>query len=182
MRNLQISGNFSYVCAVMVLNPEKDATHFHLIYATRHIKGVKVFKEVEKKAMEVQEQARAEAQQQLRERRSDQGELFSAKTMHRNSHYEALRERYRKLAQSDVQTLMIKKGFLEYETAFMVALLHPLVWESDLKEWIAAWQAEKKIRIDGLKGKARVPMSGESHRLVWLESINETRQVGDPTN
>lgn len=181
MRNLQRSGNFSYVCAVMVLNPEKDATHFHLIYATRHIKGVEVFKEVEKKAMELQEHARAEAQQQLRERRTEQFEMFSAKTMHRNSHYDALRERYRKLAQSDVQTQLVNNGFLDYEAALMIALLHPLVWESDLKEWLTAWRAENKMRIDGLKGKERGPMSGRSHRLVWLEGVDKPRHASGPT-
>ena len=52
-------GGFRYVCSAIVLHSERNRTHFHLIYATRHRKGVEVFKEAERKAMEVQEAARA---------------------------------------------------------------------------------------------------------------------------
>ena len=31
-------GGFRYVCSAIVLHPERNTTHFHLIYATRHRK------------------------------------------------------------------------------------------------------------------------------------------------
>jgi len=42
-------GDFSYVCALPVMKPDSDAFNFYLIYATRHPKGVEVFKSVEKR-------------------------------------------------------------------------------------------------------------------------------------
>src|SRR5205085_1178216 len=45
MRNLRRAGSFEYVCTAMVLHPQIRKTHFHLIYATRHPKGVSVFKD-----------------------------------------------------------------------------------------------------------------------------------------
>ena len=64
--NVKRTGTFAYCCIAIVLCPEIDQTHFHLIYATRNPKGVEVFKEVEKKAIQVMERARAEAQQRRR--------------------------------------------------------------------------------------------------------------------
>jgi len=65
-------GNFTYTCPAVVLNPTEDRTHFHLIYATRHPKGVEVFKEVEKRAFEFQNDVRAKADEkkQVREKSS----------------------------------------------------------------------------------------------------------------
>ena len=48
-------GVFRYTSSAIVLHPKKNRTHFHLIYATRDLKGIQVFKEAEKKAMPVME-------------------------------------------------------------------------------------------------------------------------------
>jgi hypothetical protein len=39
---------FPYTCTSVVLNPQREQTHFHLIYGTRHPKGLQKFKEAEK--------------------------------------------------------------------------------------------------------------------------------------
>jgi len=54
-------GAFGYTSSAIVLHPEKNRTHFHLIYATRDPRGIEVFKEAEKKAMPVMEKTRDEA-------------------------------------------------------------------------------------------------------------------------
>jgi len=41
---LRQTGGFDYVCRAIVLHPEIDRTHYHLLYATRHPKGVDEFK------------------------------------------------------------------------------------------------------------------------------------------
>jgi three-Cys-motif partner protein len=53
-----VKGDFKFTCSAIVLHPEFDRTRFHLIYATRHPKGVKVFKEAEKAAMQQMQQIR----------------------------------------------------------------------------------------------------------------------------
>ena len=60
--NVRRVGTFRYVSAAVVLHPETDRKYFHLIYATRNLKGIEVFKQAEKSAMAVMEQARATAQ------------------------------------------------------------------------------------------------------------------------
>lgn len=117
MRNAKGFGGFQYACSAIVLHPEHARTHFHLIYLTRNAEGVKVFKETEKKAMEVQEAARAQAQQRSRIGRKGQAELFESRAMHDPSHYQGLRERYSIKARDSVLKALKAQGRLLYDDA-----------------------------------------------------------------
>lgn len=144
-------GGFDYVCPAIVLHPQEDRTHFHLLYATRNPRGVEVFKQVEKRAMEVMEKTRAEAQKRKRVHRSGQLELLGAEQMHDRRHYDTLRERHLDVARTDVvQTLQAQRA-MKYDEVWAVALSHPLVWESDLKKWVAEWSKAGRMVVDGLK-------------------------------
>ncbi len=161
------AGGFDHVCPAIVLHPEKDRTHFHLLYATRNAKGVEVFKQVEKKAMEVMEQARGEAQQRKRQGKSGQMEMFGAAGMHDPRYHAQLRQRHVDAAKQQVEDLVANRRVVPYDEAWIASLSHPLVWESDLKAWIAEWGKSGRIVVDGLKDRERVPKRGKNHRLVW---------------
>lgn len=165
--NVKRAGGFRHVCSAVVLHPEIDRTHFHLIYATRSPKGVEVFKEVEKRAMSVMEQERAEAQKRRRVRSSGQNELFEAKVLHRSSHYESLRERYLGRARVLVMDLIKIRKTVLYDDVWELALTVPLVWESDLKQWLRDWRGD--VRTEGMQPGQRVPKRDVGNRLVWLE-------------
>jgi len=60
------------------------------------------------------------------------------------------------------------KRRLAYDVAWALALAHPLTWESDLKDWIAAWVEKPALKIEGLIGKQRVPRREKGHTLVWI--------------
>lgn len=75
------TGQFPFTSTSIVLHPEFDRTHFHLIYATRNTKGVEVFKEAEKAAMKEMQQVRAEAHKRKHERKMPQAELFDAQVL-----------------------------------------------------------------------------------------------------
>lgn len=162
-----LAGGFDHVCPAIVLHPEKDRTHFHLLYATRNAKGVEVFKQVEKKAMEVMEGARGEAQRRRRVHRTGQLELLSADQMHDPSHYDNLRERHLAAAMADVRGLLQSRPSVTYDDAWIAALSHPLTWESDLKAWIDAWVKENRLCVTGLGPRNRVPRRGAEHMLRW---------------
>ncbi len=167
MRSVRETGGFRYVCAAVVLHPEKDTAHFHLIYATRDLKGVEVFKEAEKAAMKVMEEARAEAQQRRREARKRQGELFAAPVLHRAAHYENLKDRYTAAARDKLVAVLRQRGRISYDEAWETVLSDPLVWESDLKTWIKEWQDAGHVELQGLVPRERVPKLGQRHLLVW---------------
>lgn len=161
------AGGFDYVCPAIVLHPEKDRTHFHLLYATRNARGVEVFKQVEKKAMEVMERARGQAQQRRRQEKSGQFEMFGAEDMHDPTYYDQLRERHLSASKRHVEDELATYGGLSYDDVWRAALSHPLVWESDLKDWLSQWRSEGQLEVEGLKSGERIPKRGSNHRLVW---------------
>jgi three-Cys-motif partner protein len=166
-RNAKSVGGYPYGCSAIVLHPEINRTHYHLIYLTRNLKGVEVFKEAEKKAMAVQEAARAEAQQRRRVAKKAQGELFGSQELHDSSHYEGLRERYLSRSKASVLQALELKGRLLYDDAWVLALSNPLTWESDLKGWIEEWKRQGHLEIGGLKPRQRVPQRRQNNELHW---------------
>lgn len=166
-RNIKRVGGFTATCSAIVLHPELDRTHFNLVYATRNPKGIEVFKDAEKKAMEVQELARAEAHQRKRVTRTGQHDLFSSKELHDSSHYDSLRDRYIQKTRNAVLHELESKRRLLYDDAWAIAVSEPLSWESDLKQWIDEWKAEGRLSVEGMQPRQRVPHRGEANYLVW---------------
>ena len=165
--NAKAVGGFNFGCSAVVLHPEMDRTHFNLIYLTRNPKGVEVFKDAEKKAMEVQETARAEAQQRKRVARRGQTELFGSRELHDASHYQSLRDRYLTKTRGLVLQALESKRRLLYDDAWTRALSEPLCWESDLKEWIEEWKESGRLEVVGMQPRQRVPHRNEGNYLVW---------------
>jgi three-Cys-motif partner protein len=163
-------GDFDYSCSAIVFYPEIDRRFFHLIYATRHRRGVEVFKEVEQRAMEVQEQTRSEAKHRKRVRKTQQRELFSAEEMPQSRPIDDLRSRYLARARQKVIDLLQATPRVPYEKVWDLALSSPLVWDSDVKDWIQEWRSSGSLRIDGMKPRQRVPKLEESNVLVWQET------------
>lgn len=163
-------GTFAYVCTSLVLNPQRDQTHYHLIYATRHPKGVEVFKQAERNASEFMALARADAQQRHRIEATRQRELFSVKECGPgiDRHLVELRIRYLQQAHDLVEEQLTLKRHraIAYDEAWRIACRFPLVWESDLHSWIKReWR--DKISILGMKPNQRVPKCQAGHSLVW---------------
>ncbi|MDO8628924.1 MAG: three-Cys-motif partner protein TcmP, partial [Phycisphaerales bacterium] len=162
-------GGFKYVRPAIVLHPGINKTHFHLIYATRNAKGVEVFKYAEKEAMSVMDTARANTQQRKRQRKKGQGELFGSETLYDSKQYESLRQRYLGRSKSRVINLLQRKEKVSYDDAWDAALQEPLVWESNLKDWIKQWEATGEIQLDGLKPRERTPKREHGHSLAWQQ-------------
>jgi three-Cys-motif partner protein len=175
-------GSFGYTSSAIVLHPEKNRTHFHLIYATRVRKGIKVFKDAEKKAMSVMEKARDEAQNREREERTGQTEfrLFSGTvTQDPSEYFRSLRERYMSRARAAVLALLQTKRRLAYDEAWSSAMTFPLTWESDLKYWIRDWELVGQLKLMGMKKMQRIPQLGKNNCLVWKESSTSSSR-GQP--
>lgn len=132
------TGRFKYVCPAIVLHPDKDRTHFNLIYATRHDSGLDAFKDAERKAMKEMEHAREEAQRRRREQVSGMKDLFSPDlsddSNYYSAYYESLRSRYLSRARGLVEQALRAKRRLPYDAVWALALGHPLTWKSDLND------------------------------------------------
>jgi three-Cys-motif partner protein len=165
-KNVSSAGGFSHVCSAIVLHPQKDRTHFHLLYATRNTKGVEVFKDAERKAMAAQEGARAGAQQRQRLSQTGQPSFLSDQELHDPSYYNTLRDRYLERSKDLVSQKLASGEQVLYDDAWALALSQPMTWESDLKQWIKEWRSEGKVDITGLKPRQKVPQREEGNYLV----------------
>lgn len=168
VENLAKTGKFSFTSKAIVLHPKYDRTHFHLIYATRHPKGIEVFKDVEEKAMEEMQHVRAEAHKRKTDKKTFQSELFEPEVLHQSKYFDELRDRYLKMAKKMVLQLLSEKGRILYDNVWATAFREPLVWKNDLRDWITDWRKEGNLAIEGMKPRQRVPKLGENNYLVWL--------------
>jgi three-Cys-motif partner protein len=164
-QRVQEAGGYSFVCYTPVLHREDDTTHFHLIYASCNEKGVEVFKVAERRAVAVMEQKRAQAQQAKRTA-GGQSLLFNAQEMHDPAYYSGLRALYLDRAKREVQEVLERQNLLGYDDAWRLAMKHPLVWERDLKDWIAAWRKEEHLDASGLSPRQE-PKRGMGTLLSW---------------
>jgi three-Cys-motif partner protein len=168
MDAIRKTGKFDYVCSALVLHPAKDRTHFHLIYATRNPKGVEVFKRAEKKAMEVMEQARASAQQRRRVTKTGQAEFsFDSESPLYGDYYVTLRERYLQAAYDRMQEMLTQQRRVLFDHTWAAALQFPLVWDSDLKDWIRDWRKDGSVQLEGLSSSDHVPKRDRDHWIIY---------------
>jgi three-Cys-motif partner protein len=173
MTNLRKFGGFEYVAAAIVLDPLISRTHFHMIYATRHPIGLQVFKDVERKAMDVMVTAQADAHRNRRLEESDQQELFGSRDLFNPRHYQSLRAGYLRKSQRLTLEVLEKRKRVPYDVAWKAAVSFPLVWESDLKEWVRIWKRDGLLRIEGLRGKQHVPQVSQDHTLDWQDGSSD---------
>ncbi len=160
-------GGFAHVCPAIILHPEKDRTHFHLVYATRNPRGVEVFKTTERKSLSVMEEARGEARKRKREKSTGQVELFSGAVTHDSTYVQNLRDRYTGQARTRVQGLLQSKKRLLYDDLWAAAMTIPMTWESDLKDWLFEWKKGGRLELVKMGPKQRVPKLGARNVVVW---------------
>lgn len=163
---VRTTGGYSFVTAAVVLNPDADTTHFHLIFATRHRKGLEVFKDAERRAMAIMEERRSVIRDE-KEQRQTGGQVDMFKEVRKDTHYEMLQRRYGERAREAVRALLMGRKKVPYDELFAVALSFPLIFEADLKEWIADWRKAGTVSIDGLKQNERTPKVDCRHVICW---------------
>lgn len=166
-------GKFKYVVPAIVLNPLIDRTHFHLIYATRHAKGLEVFKQAERDTVKVMNTTRADAK--MRGANSDQGLLFTNETVVGATHVDELRTRYNARAKKQTLELIRGRETVSFDEVWECALKDaPLTWDADLQSWLKDWQAQG-LKIIGLTGRERTCKVGVGHKLSWPRAT-QTKQ------
>ena len=159
-------GQFSHVTSTRILKPLAERSYFHLVYGTRHWKGLIEFRNVEKKAVDEQEHVRGVAKTIHRVDRTSQTELFGMGTEKlgpRSSDEE--RNKELNVAHAKLQKILPTHGSCNYETLIGKILETPLVWKSDLDGWLNNLRKEGQIEIPELKGRERTPKPG--YAIIW---------------
>jgi three-Cys-motif partner protein len=78
MHRLKTIGGYPHVTYTSILKPLAERTYFHLVYATRHWRGLEEFRKAEVDAMEVQERVRFDVRQTVRAQRSGMDDMFAS--------------------------------------------------------------------------------------------------------
>jgi len=164
---VKAEGKFKYVCFTPIFQSEVDDVHFHLIYGTRHEKGLEVFKKEERKAVKTMEEARAKAQQLKRESGGTK-ELFSSAVMHDSSFYDGLRNKYLEQVREFCFKELSAKKKVPYDALWEKALTTPLVWIEDLNGWLSEMKNDQKLKLLNMEPREKVPKRGSNVIVEWL--------------
>jgi hypothetical protein len=159
-------GDFAYVCALPVMKPDSDAFNFYLIYATRHAKGVKVFKSVERRTEGRTHVLRADVQKRQRQEKTGNLELFSPTVLYRERKYQQLAEDNRKRARERVLQLIDEKRELLYDDCWAEALQFSAVYEEDIRSWIAEWEQSGVITVTGRRSAKELLKTNCGHTIA----------------
>ena len=166
------AGGFRHVVSAVVLNPEKDRTHYHLVYATRSDVGLITFREIESKAM--REQQRMRADRKRSKAAPGQELLFEPTELDRclQDHVVRLGARYRGQAGQRMEDRIRRDGTVEYDHLLLDALRSPMMAERDVKAWIKEQLEARRLQILGLDSPRKsVPRFGHGHRVQWVTHV-----------
>ena len=156
-------GRFPYVCALPVMKHDQDAIHFYLIFATRNLKGVEVFKEVEKRTERETEVVQANKQQRARPNL----DLFTPDVLFkRQERYQRLSERSKVNARRALDALLDNKAIIDYEECWAEAMQFPAVYEQDLGDWLGAYERSGIIQVNGRAKPGEVLKRKSGHTIT----------------
>lgn len=161
------AGNFSYVCTLPVMKPSQDAFQFHMIYATRHIKGVEVFKETEKQVIPFMQNIRAEAQERKRYVQTGQPALFDAKTLYKETRFTRFQTRSVETTKRELRAKLQQSKRVSYDDAWAAAMTHSAVLEDDLHSWLAEWKTAGLVEITNEQPRQKFPARGREQVIIW---------------
>lgn len=157
------AGGYNYVCTMPVMKPDKDAFHFHLVYATRHPKGVEEFKRAEKEGINFMHETRAEAQNRRQfEQSGGQYSLLHPNETYRELVFTRYAARSRTAARRRVEQILFRTTAPKrYDDIWVEAMQFATVQEEDLRNWIATWEREDALVVENPPmGRAKMKRGG----------------------
>ena len=147
-QRLRARGKFDFTGSSIVLDPHRDRSHYHLIFATRSIIGLQVYRAAEAKSLELQSIVRSQAQQRARIAKAGQTEMFDAATYPDTSYVEQLMDRYHRKARGHLFHRISKPAIIPYKTFAGELMSFPMVSEKHVKEWLRELRRTARVRIE----------------------------------
>jgi|Deesub1362A_J573_1020465.scaffolds.fasta_scaffold00455_13 three-Cys-motif partner protein len=169
---LRVVGGFQHVTSTRILKPTADRSYFYLVYGTRHIKGLREFRGIERKTVAEQERIRLAAKQQARVRRTGQAELFDAREIPSLDRiFQKNRVVQHTRATERLRTLLRNKRRVRFEVVLGTLLEMPLIWEDDIQGIVRDLRDAGELCIAGMNPRER--KIKEHHFLVRDPSGNQ---------
>ena len=151
LRRLRKAAGFKYVATTRIRDPNASRTYFHLAYGTRHAAGMEVFRRSERRCVDVQEAAAAQAYHDRRELEAGTGDLF------RETRYDgsvAAFQKWRAASQSKARTEFndwVGRGGAAQASVWRATLMqHPYVDAPLVNQWMREAVKAGRLRREKL--------------------------------
>jgi len=156
--NLAHYGKYDYVAETTVLRPVKDRPLYCLFYATRHPKGIEVFRDCQAEALKEQSKTRAATKVKHAAVQTGQTEIFQSLHDMGPDDLTAFQEAERKTAEQTLFALTPSQpGFIQYEKLWPQVLARHVVRKTDVNQMAVLLRGQERLLFpDWEKGK-RVP-------------------------
>jgi three-Cys-motif partner protein len=151
-------GNYRFVAETTILRPLKDRPLYCLCYATRHPRGIEVFRDCQIKALHEQSATRAAVKLQHAAKTSGQAELFESLHDMGPDELNAFLEKERQQAERSLLELTPQKpAAIRYETLWPEVLARHVIRRPQVNELAVKLRNTQTLEFpDWEKGK-RVP-------------------------
>jgi three-Cys-motif partner protein len=156
--NLSQLGKYKYVAETTVLRPVKDRPLYCLFYATRHEKGIEVFRDCQADALREQSKTRATIKLKRAEAKTGQAEIFQSLHDMGPDDLTAFQHAEHAAAEQTVLALTPEEpSTVQYSKLWPQVLARHVVRKTDVNQIAVRLRSEGKLLIpDWEKGK-RVP-------------------------
>ena len=167
--SVRAAGKFQYVCTLPIMKPDQDAFHYYMIYGTRHLRGVEVFKETEKSVIPFMHETRAQAQQRRRYEQSGQSSMFSPTAQYKEKKFTRFQLRNLELAKCQLRQLLETSEQILFDDVWAVVMEYSAVSENDLHEWLREWKTAGLLQITNTQNGRR-PRKKQEQYLRWCSN------------
>jgi three-Cys-motif partner protein len=163
---LRKAGNFKHVTTTRILKPTSDRSYFHLVYGTRHPRGLEEFRNVEKRGIAEQERVRFDAKLEGQLLRAGHPDMFGTPDeTHSARSFAAAQSKQREEARQLIKQELAKQESVSFDSVYAALLEMPLMWESAINEVIKDMQGRGELEVLGLGPRERTPKKERGHTL-----------------
>ena len=154
-------GDFKYVVSTKIDKATIDRLHFLVIYGTKHLEGLKVFREAEYRARRLHERNRANAKERKRQARTGMADLFSDhQAAVKESTIEEIVEEQSALASTDLMAVLSRNDSVRFDSVVGELLERYMLRETNIKDICVVLAAAGQI--ENTWGKGNRKPSGKS--------------------
>jgi three-Cys-motif partner protein len=149
------AGRYNFSCAVPVMDPKRDRFLFHMVFATRNIKGIEEFKEAEKNMIEVMHRLRAKAQQRRAVEAGSSGFLFDPITTYKEERFSRFRTNSIAALSSALEAKLKASGPTFVQDLLNIGLQYSAVLRDDVSDLVFDWWEQRKVIVQGITPRQR---------------------------
>jgi three-Cys-motif partner protein len=154
-------GGYQYVAETTVLRPLKDRPLYCLFYATRHDRGIEVFRDCQVKVLTEQSKTRAATKIKHATTRTGQGEFFqSLHDMAPNDVNAFLQEERRNAERTLLALTPEQPASIRYETLWPEVLARHVVRRTDVNDMAAIMYRDGRLLFSDWEKRKRIPQAG----------------------